>query len=49
MPDVMVFGPNPFVSVAIESMMGNVDGDEIHFHAAGQGVWARPGCRRSGS
>jgi 1-phosphofructokinase len=39
MPEVMVFGPNPYVSVAIESMMGNTDADEIHFHAAGQGVW----------
>ena len=39
MPEVMVFGPNPYVSVAIESMMGDAEGDEIHFHAAGQGVW----------
>jgi 1-phosphofructokinase len=39
MPDVMVFGPNPFVSVAVESMMTHAEGDEIHFHAAGQGVW----------
>jgi 1-phosphofructokinase len=39
MPEVMVFGPNPYMSVAIESKMGNADGDEIHFHAAGQGVW----------
>jgi 1-phosphofructokinase len=39
MADVMVFGPNPFVSIAIESMMTGGDGDEIHFHAAGQGVW----------
>jgi 1-phosphofructokinase len=37
--DVMVFGPNPFVSIAIESMLTGADGDEIHFHAAGQGVW----------
>jgi 1-phosphofructokinase len=39
MAQVSVFGPNPFVSVAIESMMSDVEGEEIHFHAAGQGVW----------
>jgi 1-phosphofructokinase len=39
MPEVMVFGPNPYVSVAIESIMGDAEGDEVHFHAAGQGVW----------
>jgi 1-phosphofructokinase len=39
MPDVMVFGPNPYLSAAIESRMGKTDGDEIHFHAPGQGVW----------
>ena len=39
MPEVMVFGPNPYVSVAIESIMGDAERDEVHFHAAGQGVW----------
>jgi 1-phosphofructokinase len=39
MPEVMVFGPNPYLSVAIESKMGDAEGDEVHFHAAGQGVW----------
>jgi 1-phosphofructokinase len=39
MADVTVFGPNPYVSIAIESMLSDGDADEIHFHAAGQGVW----------
>jgi 1-phosphofructokinase len=39
MPHVAVFGPNPFVSVAIESLISDAEGEEIHFHAAGQGVW----------
>jgi 1-phosphofructokinase len=37
-PRIAVFGPDPLVSVAVEV---SPDGtDEIHVHAAGQGVWA---------
>ena len=35
-PPVAVFGPDPLLSVAIES---RGDGDDVHVHAAGQGVW----------
>jgi 1-phosphofructokinase len=35
-PRVAVFGPDPLLSVAIEACGS---GDEIHVHAAGQGVW----------
>ena len=31
-----VFGPDPLLSVTIEAGGG---GDEVHVHAAGQGVW----------
>ena len=34
---VAVFGPNPLLSITIEARAG--DGDDIHVHAAGQGVW----------
>ncbi|HEX6681713.1 MAG TPA: PfkB family carbohydrate kinase [Candidatus Limnocylindrales bacterium] len=35
MADVMVFSPTPQLTVTIEDS----DGDEVHFHAGGQGVW----------
>jgi 1-phosphofructokinase len=35
---VTVFGPNPMLSVTIEPMTAE-GGDDIHVHAAGQGVW----------
>lgn len=34
---VAVFGPNPLLSITIEAGAG--EGDEIHIHPAGQGVW----------
>lgn len=37
-PRVAVFGPNPLLSIAIEAL-GTDGGDDIHVHAAGQGVW----------
>ena len=35
---VTVFGPNPMLSITVESLTGD-GGDDIHLHAAGQGVW----------
>lgn len=35
--DICVFSPSPLVSVTIEAGAGGTD--EIHFHAAGQGIW----------
>jgi 1-phosphofructokinase len=35
-PTVGVFDPSLFVTVAVEA---HSDGDEIHFHAGGQGLW----------
>lgn len=35
---VAVFGPNPMLSVTIEALTP-AGGDDIHVHAAGQGVW----------
>jgi 1-phosphofructokinase len=35
---VAVFGPHPMLSVTIEPMTAE-GGDDIHVHAAGQGVW----------
>jgi 1-phosphofructokinase len=35
-PRVAVFGPHPLLSITIEA---RADGDDIHLHAAGQGVW----------
>ncbi len=32
-----VFGPNPLLSISIEAR--TAEGDDIHIHAAGQGVW----------
>lgn len=37
-PRVAIFSPNPMVSIAIESFSAD-GGDDIHIHAAGQGVW----------
>jgi 1-phosphofructokinase len=37
-PKVAIFSPNPMVSIAIESFSAD-GGDDIHIHAAGQGVW----------
>jgi 1-phosphofructokinase len=37
-PRVAIFSPNPMVSIAIESFSSE-GGDDIHIHAAGQGVW----------
>ena len=36
-PRVAVFGPHPLLTVAIEPRGG--EGDDIHLHAGGQGVW----------
>jgi 1-phosphofructokinase len=35
---VTVFGPHPMLSITIESLTAD-GGDDIHVHAAGQGVW----------
>jgi 1-phosphofructokinase len=45
----MVFGPAPFMSVAIEDLATGDAGDEIHFHAAGQGVWVARAAARLGA
>lgn len=37
-PRVAVFGPTPLLSVTIERR-GTEAGDDVHLHAAGQGVW----------
>lgn len=37
-PRVAVFGPNPMLSITIEALTAE-GGDDIHVHAAGQGVW----------
>src|SRR4051794_18607513 len=37
-PKVAIFSPNPMVSIAIERFSAD-GGDDIHVHAAGQGVW----------
>jgi 1-phosphofructokinase len=37
MPRVVVFGPDPLLTVAIERRADG--GDELHLHAGGQGVW----------
>lgn len=37
-PRVAVFGPNPLLSITIEALTAD-GGDDIHVHAAGQGVW----------
>lgn len=38
MGKVAVFGPHPLLSVTIEALSAD-GGDDIHLHAAGQGVW----------
>ena len=35
---VAVFGPNPMLSITIEALTAE-GGDDMHLHAAGQGVW----------
>jgi len=35
-PTVAIFGPDPLLSVTIEARGQR---DEVHVHAAGQGVW----------
>jgi 1-phosphofructokinase len=35
---VAIFGPHPMLSVTVEAMTAE-GGDDIHLHAAGQGVW----------
>jgi 1-phosphofructokinase len=35
---VTVFGPHPMLSITIEALTSE-GGDEIHLHAAGQGIW----------
>jgi 1-phosphofructokinase len=37
-PKVAIFSPNPMLSITIESLTAE-GGDDIHVHAAGQGVW----------
>jgi 1-phosphofructokinase len=37
-PKVAIFGPNPMLSIAVEALTA-AGGDDIHVHAAGQGVW----------
>ncbi|MGN6663860.1 MAG: 1-phosphofructokinase family hexose kinase [Solirubrobacterales bacterium] len=37
-PRVAVFGPNPMLSITLEALTAE-GGDDIHLHAAGQGVW----------
>jgi len=37
-PKVAVFSPNPMLSITIEALTAE-GGDDIHVHAAGQGVW----------
>lgn len=37
-PRVAIFGPNPLLSVTVEALSAE-GGDDIHVHAAGQGVW----------
>ncbi len=38
MDKVAVFGPHPLLSVTVEAL-SDEGGDDIHLHAAGQGVW----------
>jgi 1-phosphofructokinase len=37
-PRVAIFGPNPMLSITVESLSAE-GGDDIHVHPAGQGVW----------
>jgi 1-phosphofructokinase len=36
-PSIVVFGPNPLLTITVEALPSG--GDEIHLHAGGQGVW----------
>ena len=47
-PCVAVFGPHPLLSVALEARPG-ADGDDIHLHAAGQGVWVSRSLATAGA
>jgi 1-phosphofructokinase len=46
---VAVFGPAPFVSITVEQLTSGAQGDEIHLHAAGQGVWVARAAARLGA
>src|SRR6476620_5226359 len=35
---VTVFGPHPMLAITVEALTSD-GGDDIHIHAAGQGVW----------
>jgi 1-phosphofructokinase len=48
-PRVVVFGPGPFVSITLEAAVTGADDDEIHIHAAGQGVWVARAAARLGA
>ncbi len=37
-PKVTVFGPHPLLAITVEALTSE-GGDDIHVHAAGQGVW----------
>jgi 1-phosphofructokinase len=37
-PKITVFGPHPMLAITVEALTSE-GGDEIHAHAAGQGVW----------
>ncbi len=37
-PKVTIFGPSPMLSITVEALTAE-GGDDIHLHAAGQGVW----------
>lgn len=37
LPRVAIFSPSPLLTVTVEAR--GADGDDIHFHAGGQGVW----------
>ena len=45
----MVFGPAPFVSITVEGTVTGAEGDEVHVHAAGQGVWVARAAARLGA
>jgi 1-phosphofructokinase len=49
MAHVVVFGPGPFVSITIEGAVTAADDDEVHIHAAGQGVWVARAAARLGA
>jgi 1-phosphofructokinase len=45
-PHVAVFGPAPFVSITLEAAVTGTEDDEVHIHAAGQGVWVARAAAR---